>query len=203
MTLRLAHHIILFALLFLAPAMARAHLVSTPFGDFYGGMLHPVTALEHLLPWLALGLLAGLQGTRPGRWMLLVFPIGLLVGLGLVRWVPLLAPFSSLNVVSFIVLGALVASAWCLPLWALAGLGLVFGISHGYENGLAMTQQTNVALFVGGVATAGYVVVTLVAALISFLSQRRRWLRIAVRAAGSWIAAIGIMMVGLSFVGSV
>lgn len=203
MTLRPVQRATVSALLLLVPAMARAHLVSTPFGDFYGGMLHPVTALEHLLPWLGLGLLAGFQHPTRGRWMLLVFPIGLLVGLGLAQWAPLVAPLSSLNVASFIVPGVLVALAWPVPLWALTGVGLAFGISHGHENGLAMSQQINVSLFVAGVAAAGYFVVTLIAALVSFLSQKRHGFRVAVRAAGSWIAAIGVMMVGLSVTGSV
>ena len=33
---------------------AHAHSVNKQFGDFYGGMLHPLTALEHLLPILGL-----------------------------------------------------------------------------------------------------------------------------------------------------
>jgi urease accessory protein len=103
--------------------------------------------------------------------MLLFFPIGLLVGLAMARWVKFHATLSSLNTASFIVVGALVASAWRLPPWASAGLGLVFGISHGYENGLAMTEQTNVTLFVAGLVTVGYVVVALIAALVLFLSQ--------------------------------
>jgi urease accessory protein len=180
--------------------MARAHLVSTPFGDFYGGMLHPVTALEHLLPWPGVGLLAGFQEPTRGRWMLLAFPIGLLVGLGLAQWAPLVVSLSSVNVASFIVLGVLVALAWPLPLWVLTGLGLAFGVSHGHENGLAMSQQTNASLFLAGVAAAGYVVVTLMAALVSCLSQKRHGFRVAVRAAGSWIGAIGIMMAGLGCV---
>ena len=69
------------SLLAVAPLTVQAHLVSTRFGDFYGGMLHPLSALEHALPWLAVGLLAGFQGARFGRWILLAFPVGLLLGL--------------------------------------------------------------------------------------------------------------------------
>jgi len=61
------------------PAPAAAHLVNTRFGNFYDGMLHPLTAMEHMIPWLAIGLLAGPQ-PKAGRWMLLTFPIGLALG---------------------------------------------------------------------------------------------------------------------------
>lgn len=186
------------SLVLLVPASVQAHLVNTPFGDFYGGVLHPLTALGHVLPMLALGLFAGFQPVRSGRWVLLAFPVGLLAGLGLAPWIPSLTPFSALNLASFIVLGALVASAWHLPRWALIGLSLVFGIGHGYENGLAMTETTNATLFVAGVATAGYIVVALIAAAISFLARERPWFRLSVRAAGSWIAAVGVMLMGVS-----
>jgi hydrogenase/urease accessory protein HupE len=51
----------LFALL--SPSVASAHPIKGV-GDFYAGMLHPLTALEFLLPWIALSLFAGQQGRR-------------------------------------------------------------------------------------------------------------------------------------------
>jgi urease accessory protein len=59
-------------------------------------MLHPATALEHALPILALGLLAGQQGARAARSVLLVVPLALLLGAALapitppLPWVPAL-----------------------------------------------------------------------------------------------------------------
>jgi hydrogenase/urease accessory protein HupE len=38
----------------LIPAPAFAHLVNTDVGEFYAGMLHPLTSIEHLLPTVAL-----------------------------------------------------------------------------------------------------------------------------------------------------
>jgi urease accessory protein len=40
------------------PTWASAHLVNTNVGEFYVGMGHPLTSAEHLLPTLALALLA-------------------------------------------------------------------------------------------------------------------------------------------------
>jgi nickel/cobalt exporter len=44
------------------PALASAHLVNTDVGEFYAGMMHPLTSAEHLLPTLALALLASQCG---------------------------------------------------------------------------------------------------------------------------------------------
>lgn len=174
-----------------------AHTVSNRFGDFYGGMLHPLTALEHALPVLALGLLAGQQGERAARWLVLVFPLALLIGAGLGAVTPSFPSMSLLNAASFVALGLLVAAGLRLPLPVLIALGAVFGLSHGYENGRAMVPGTAVHLFILGVATAGGLVMALVSAATIDLAERA-WARVGVRILGSWIAAIGIMIIGVA-----
>jgi hydrogenase/urease accessory protein HupE len=173
-------------------------MVDKRFGDFYGGILHPLTALEHALPILALGLLAGQQGERAARWLVLVFPLALLIGAGLAAVTPPVPSIRFLNATSFVALGLLVAASWRLPLTLLIALGAVFGFSHGYENGRAMGPDTAVHLFVPGVALAGGLVTALVSAATIDLASRT-WARVGVRVLGSWIAAIGIMTVGLAW----
>jgi urease accessory protein len=180
------------------PSAAFAHSLSNRFGDFYGGMLHPVTALEHALPIFALGLLAGQQGARAARLVLLALPLALLLGATLATVVPAQPWAPLLNKTSFALLGVLVAGAWRLPLLAVAGLAALFGLSHGYENGMAMTHDVAAHLFVPGVALIGFLVAALVSAATLALSARAGWLRTAVRVAGSWIAAIGILMIGVT-----
>ncbi len=181
----------------LTPTVAQAHLVSTRFGDFYGGMLHPLTALEHLLPWMALGLLAGLQPIRTARWIPLAFTAAVLAGVIAAIAVPEPPALPGIGLASFIVLGALVGLGRQWPTGLLIGLAAVVGGIHGYENGLAMTPETNPVLFVPGVATTGIVLVLLVTAVTVVTVRTWSWSRIAVRAVGSWIAAIGIMVAGL------
>lgn len=98
--------------------------VAARFGEFYSGLLHPLTALEHAIPWVAVGLLAGWQGRRAGRGMLSVFPAALLAGtvLAAAGLSSALAPM--LNLASFIVLGGLIALARPLPLEPLLAQGL-------------------------------------------------------------------------------
>ena len=178
---------------------AHAHSLSNRFGDFYGGVLHPLSALEHALPFLALGLLAGQQGASAARWLLLAFPVGLLLGAAAAAVGPPLHWVTPLNHASFVVLGLLLAAAWRLPHLLLIALGALFGLSHGYENGGAMTAEVAPHLFVPGVALSGFVATALVGAAATLLSAGAEWPRVAVRIAGSWIAAIGIMMIGLGW----
>ena len=161
-------------------------------------MLHPVSALEHAVPILALGLLAGQQGARPARWLLLVLPLALLLGATIAIAAPALSWVPVLNLASFAVLGALVAGAWRLPLPVLIALAALFGLSHGYENGMAVTPDVAAHLFVPGLALIGFVAAAVVSATTLALTARAEWLRIAVRVAGSWIAAVGILMIGVT-----
>ena len=45
-----AKHVWLLLFVVITSSTAYAHLPSPRFGDYYGGVLHPLTALEHLLP---------------------------------------------------------------------------------------------------------------------------------------------------------
>jgi urease accessory protein len=177
---------------------ADAHSLSNRFGDFYGGILHPLSALEHVLPFLALGLLAGQQGARAARWLLLVFPLGLLLGTAFAAVDPPDYWVTPLNYLSFVVLALLLAAAWRIPLALLLALGALIGLSHGYENGRDLTTGPGLFLFVPGVALVGVIITSLASALTLDLTARADWPRVAVRIAGSWIAAIGIMMIGLA-----
>ena len=50
------------------------------------------------------------------------------------------------------------------------------------------------AVVLPGLGAAGFVLVALVSAATIVLTRRADWLRIALRAAGNWIAAIGLMV---------
>jgi urease accessory protein len=139
-----------------------------------------------------------LPGSRASARLVLVFPLALLVGAGLAAVTPLLTSMRLLNAISFVALGLLVAAGRRLPMIVLIALGAVFGLSHGYENGRAMVPDTAVHLFILGVAAAGGFVAALVSAATIDLSARP-WARVGVRIVGSWIAAIGIMTVGLAW----
>jgi len=181
----------------LFPTASQAHLVNTRLGDFYDGALHPMMGFEFTLPWLALVILAALQGPARGRWLILAFPIGLLLGAALSAWQPGFQFVQIVNVAAIAGIGLLVALAMRLPTPVFLALGLVVGLANGYENGEAMVFNTDRFLFICGVTAVGYVFATLALALITlFLEGRGGWRTIALRAGGSWIAAVGIMVAG-------
>jgi hypothetical protein len=63
-------------------------------------------------------------------------------------------------------------------------------------NGTGIATVQREALGLAGIGSAIFVVVALVSAFV--MSLRTGWMRIAVRVAGSWVAAIGLLMLGWS-----
>jgi hydrogenase/urease accessory protein HupE len=174
--------------------------VDTGLGPYYDGISHLALTPEDLLPTLALGLLAGLRGKAFGRRLLFCLPVLWLLGgvAGLFAPIPVAAPV--VTAVSFLVLGGLVAADAKLPLGLVTALAALLGLVHGGLNGAAMAEA---GLGVGGllgIATAVFVVVTLSSAFVT--SLRAPWTRIAVRVAGSWIVAIGLLMIGWALRGT-
>lgn len=186
------------ACLLFSAGTAYAHSAARGAGDFYAGALHALTALEHVLPFLALGILAGQQG-RKAEPVLLVFSLALAAGATAALWAPPLPYAGLLNIVSAILFGGLVAASWSLPMTLHYGLAVVFGLSHGFANGAGMIEQTKPYLFIPGVALAGLAVTVYGLMVADYLLRRKAaWIHIAVRVAGSWIAAIGILVLATS-----
>jgi hydrogenase/urease accessory protein HupE len=179
--------------LLLWPWRVEAHLVTTGLGPVYDGIGHLLVTPEELLPVLALALLAGLRGASSGRRVLCVLPGAWLVGGGL----GLLAhglPVFPTPALSLLVLGTLVAADLRVPPPAVTALALGLGLVHGFLNGVAMRQAGPGVLGLLGLLAALFVLVALVAAGVVSLQQQ--WTRMAVRVAGSWLAALGLLMLG-------
>jgi hydrogenase/urease accessory protein HupE len=178
----------------LLPTTAHAHLVTTGLGPLYDGIFHLFVSFEDLLPVVALALLAGLNGPRAGRLALFVVPVAWLLG-GLAGFrvgVPILP--GTVAAASFLVLGGLAAADRRLPAAALTVLAAALGLLHGWLNGAGIAMAGREALGLVGIVSAVFVVVALVAAFV--VALRPAWTRIAVRVAGSWIAAIGLLLLG-------
>ncbi|MBA55093.1 MAG: hypothetical protein CMK89_11615 [Pseudomonadales bacterium] len=186
----------LILVLALIPQCSWAHLVSTRFGEFYAGMLHPVLALNHLLPWLALALLAGLQPVESARRNLLLFPLAVATGTVLGCLFPESSLISQVNLLAFFSLGLLVTLALRLHQSLFTAVALVFGVIEGYGNGTLDVFGTGFLLYVAGVTVAAYIVMTITSAAANWISGHQQWGSIAVRALGSWIMAAGILYSG-------
>ena len=128
-----------------------------------------------------------------------VLPAAWLLGglWGLQQQVELSLPY--LPAITLLTLGALVAADRPLPLPVVTGIALVLGLLHGYSNGTAMAQA---GLGLSGLLRIGCSVFTIVALVAALLvSLKIPWARIAIRVAGSWIAAIGMLLLGWTFRG--
>jgi len=184
-------------LMFVCPATANAHLVSTGFGPFYDGLIHLTLSPDDLLAVIAVALLSGLLGARNGRAVLFVLPSAWLIGGFFGLKIGGEVSFPVVNTLSFLVVGVLVVADRKLPLGLVAGIALLLGLLHGVLNGSAMVQAGGGFLSLVGIATGVFVLVAIVAAFV--VSLRAVWTRVAVRVAGSWIAAIGLLMLGWAF----
>jgi hydrogenase/urease accessory protein HupE len=181
---------------------AQAHIVSVRLGDFYSGALHPLTDLQDAILWIALGLLAGAVGSAERRWLVMIFPVGLLVGLA---WGAPIGPSLTgplATAATIVVLGLLLAANLKIPTILLWLVAFGIAVARGAANASDLTPDTNLLLFAAGLACAGYVVMTLVMAIT--LAFRRTdtepsvgWRVVAVRTLGGWLAAIGIMAMGV------
>jgi urease accessory protein len=179
------------------PGVARAHLDSTGMGPLYDGVVHLLRSPEDLVADLAVALLAGLRGASQGRRALFVLPAAWFVG-GLAGTAEAASAGSPvLSAAWFVVLGILVAADAPLPERTTTGLATLLGLQHGWLNGSGMDRAGAAAVALVGLTAAVFVLVAVAAALV--VSLRPRWARIAVRVAGSWVAASGLLMLGWAF----
>lgn len=174
------------------PSVATAHLVTTGMGPVYDGIGHLLLTPEDLIPALAVALYAGLCGKASGRFALFFFPVAWLTG-GFAGLLINITPTFSLSTISFLILGALIASDLRLAENFFAPLVVLVGILHGFFNGIAMQDGPDFAGLLGIMAML-FVLVALLSAFI--VSLQAPWTRIAVRVAGSWICAVGLLMLG-------
>jgi len=169
-------------------------------GPIYDGLLHFLMSPEDLVPALALALLAGLRGATYGRRAAFTLPATWLAGSLLGLTAAATAESAVLSSLWFLLLGELVIADAKLSLSAMTALAALCGLVHGYLNGTGMGQSGFAVVAVLGLTSAVFVLIVLATAFVVHL--RAHWARIAVRVAGSWIAASGLLMLGWSLRGS-
>ena len=176
---------------------AEAHLNATGMGPVYDGVAHFLMSPEDFVPVLALAMLAGMRGASYGRRTLFVLPAAWLLG-GLVGMPqPATNVSAVLSAVWFLLLGGLLAVDVQVPLLLTTLLAVVLGLDKGYINRAGMGQLETAAVALVGLVSAVFVLVAVASAFVATL--RAEWARIAVRVAGSWIAASGLLMLGWTF----
>jgi urease accessory protein len=173
---------------------AEAHLMSSGLGPYYDGLLHLVLTPADLLLVVALALCAGLRGRDSGRAMVFALPLAWLAGglygltfSGELSW-PVATALATIGVGLLLAADAPLARAW------LVVLAVTVGTMQGLQNGSSIATAAAGLRSMLGIVSACFVIVALLAALAS--AQHAGWRRVAVRVAGSWVAAIGLLTLG-------
>jgi len=189
--------LLLFLLLYALPDTAHAHSPIKGVGDFINGLLHPLTTPSHVLVIVSLGLLAGRRRPFNLKAPMAVF-IALsgaalvLATLGKVKAIHP-APLLGLALCAGTLL-ALDKSPSTLHLSALfAAAALTMGLDSAAEAGSAAA----VAKTLLGNWISLIVLVYDVAIYVS-LGGEAKWLKVALRIAGSWIIAISLLVLAFS-----
>jgi urease accessory protein len=117
---------------------------------FAGGMLHPMTGIDHLLAMLMVGLWSGLC---LGRYMWTgpaAFVTFMLVGFTYGAGGGVFPIAEGIILASLIGLGGLLIFQVKLPVAASAGLIALFAIGHGFAHGAGMHDTSHGAAFAAG-----------------------------------------------------
>jgi hypothetical protein len=184
----------------LGATRAEAHLVSTGMGPLYDGIGHFFLSPGEVLPAVGLALLGGLRGPAAGRKVLLLLPLAWLAGgaVGLLVGAPDAA--STIPAAAALLLvGGLIAADCALPAAILIALPALVGVALGFYDGVAFRGAMGKSaplLQLLGVGAMLFLITAIVAGFV--VSLRPAWTRITVRVAGSWLAAIGLLLLGWS-----
>jgi len=179
---------------------AQAHLVSTELGPLYDGAAHPLVSPQDLLTILGLAILAAYGGATSGRRLIasltLAWAAGVCIGFAVVEG-PLGFPVATAAVI--LVLGVLGVSKLRIPSGVLVAASAVIGFARGVMNGSAARNADGQWLSVLGIVLGVFVLGALLTGGGKWLESRR--FAVALRVVGSWIAAIGLLMLGWEFQG--
>jgi hydrogenase/urease accessory protein HupE len=107
---------------------------------------------------------------------------------------PITTNLAWMSVLSFMLMGALVAADARLSPVTIAALAGMYGALHGLLNGSTLaTMGADVGSLLGMVLAAVSLVLLASAAVVPLQAF---WARITVRVAGSWVVAVGLLMLG-------
>jgi urease accessory protein len=183
------------AALLVATTPARAHDVAVGIGGFYGGLMHPLLVPAHLLALAALGLCIGQHAPRQRAILLALFAASLVAGVIVI--VSAFAMTAAEYAILAVAAAAGLAVAIARPQWLIVStpLAVVAGAAIELDSVPQEISMAATFLALSGSAVAAFLIVMVLSDLTAY--WRRDWQRIAVRIAGSWIAASAILVLAL------
>ncbi len=174
---------------------AHAHLVSTELGPFYDGAAHALVSPQDLLTILGFAILAAYVGADAGRRLLFMLTLGW--GAGVIVGFAAAAGQWEMPIGTAIVtllLGVNGLLKMRIPAGILVWAAAVIGLVRGVMNGSAARTADGQWLSVVGIAIGVFVLAALLTGFSVWLEKRHA--TVILRVAGSWIAAIGLLMLG-------
>ena len=181
---------------FAAPQAAQAHLVVTGMGPIYDGISHFAFSPEDYLPIVVLGFFAGLRGARTSRFSLGALTAGWIAG-GLIAMLGLNLPPIATSLATaglFLAIGGMLSADLKVPAEAGAAVATALGLVRGAADLAGVSPSFAHALTLIGMSASVFVVFAIAASIT--LPLQRAWMVIAARVSGSWLAALGLLLVG-------
>lgn len=166
---------------------------------FVQGLWHPLLMPAHLVVLIALGLLAGQQGTPHLKTVLIGLFAALVTGTSLTLVTRFKLEYELILLVLAMVAGVLVVLRLNLPRWPLLVLAILAGLCIGLESAaprIPGLRGTKVYALLAGTVLSSSVLALLVGLVSSLL---RHWLEgIALRVLGAWITAGALLVLALN-----
>ena len=170
-------------------------------GLFTGGLIHPLITPAHLLILLGLGLWLGQHPPLLLRTPMLLFAPFSAAGLWLTTQMTVPPLWQPLLICLAFCIALVVTLSARLPAWAFKLVPALAAFSIGLDSGLdSGASATNTAITL----IASWIALNLAVANFAFYTSicpQRQWLQIGIRVAGSWIAAICMLLLAFSLKG--
>ena len=159
------------------------------------GLLHPLATPAHIVALTGLGLMAGRNSLSTVAAIVGVFALGLAVGLGAVASGIGETPASDVLLVGATLCGLMAAAGIVAPAAFAVPVAFLAGAALGLDSPPDAIRLTEAVAALVGTACGGIAALAVIALLAFALA--RRWRGIVLRVAGSWIAAIAILVLAL------
>ena len=159
------------------------------------GLAHPISTSAHVVALIGLGLVAGRNFLRAGAAIIGAFALGLAAGLGAIAWGVGETPASDVLLASAILCGLIAASGLTGPVSLAVPLALVSGLALGLDSPPESILLGEAVAMLIGTACGGIGALAMIAFVASTIARWRQG--IILRVAGSWVAAIAILVLAL------
>ncbi len=183
--------------LLLLPGTTLAHSPIEGLNNFYNGFLHPIFVPAHLLLLISAGLLVGQLGVRENRAALLAFVIAALAGL-IVAWLEPGIGSETFILAAAAAIGLVVAASPRIGLLPGVVIAAVAGFALGADSPQESLAGRDKLIAFFGTGVAIYVLFLYPMAMADYC-RKRTWQKVAVRVAGSWVAASALLVLALAF----